>query len=361
MRPPSETELAFRFGPPFVPNPSTRLRLKLGDPNLQTRGSGQSRREREADDQPTAGGVGGADGPAVRLGDLAHDRQPEARAVLPARRARRGRSGRRRARARPRARPGRGRAPRARRRAAPTSTTPPGGRAPRRCRAGCRPRAPSRSGTPSTTHGSSSAPKRTRGGVPARARHRLARRARRARTSSTGGSPLVAAGELDQVADEPAELLGLLDHVAQRAARRSPSVELAAGQQDLDVGAQAVTGVRSSCEASATSRRCARLRAPAARSSIALKRCAIRPTSSSPRAPMRRPRSSSPRCARPRRQLGDRPDHRAREQARRAPPRARCPRARAARAASRRRPSARVDALERAAELHRAQPGDRRR
>ena len=52
----------------------------------------------------------------------------------------------------------------------------------------------------------------------------------------------------------------------------------------------AVTGVRSSCEASATSWRWAACEA-CTRSSIASKRCAIRPTSSSPRAPMRRPRS----------------------------------------------------------------------
>ena len=51
-----------------------------------------------------------------------------------------------------------------------------------------------------------------------------------------------------------------------------------------------VTGVRSSCEASATSRRWAACEA-CTRSSMASKRCAIRPTSSSPRAPMRRPRS----------------------------------------------------------------------
>ena len=52
-----------------------------------------------------------------------------------------------------------------------------------------------------------------------------------------------------------------------------------------------VTGVRSSCDASATSRRCAATE-PSSVSSMVLKRAAIRPTSSLPRASTRRARSS---------------------------------------------------------------------
>ena len=69
----------------------------------------------------------GDDRAAVRLGDLAHDREPEARAGHAARRRSRGRSGRRRAAGRPRRCRGRDRAPSARRRASVTSTSPPRG------------------------------------------------------------------------------------------------------------------------------------------------------------------------------------------------------------------------------------------
>ena len=58
------------------------------------------------------------------------------------------------------------------------------------------------------------------------------------RTSSVVGARLVAAGELDQVADERAELLALLDDVGEQA----PAIlglELDLLEQDLDVGAQA--------------------------------------------------------------------------------------------------------------------------
>ena len=62
----------------------------------------------------------------------------------------------------------------------------------------------------------------------------------------------IAAGELDQVADEPAQLLALLDDIGEQ----TPAVlltELAALEQHLDVRARLVTGVRNSWDASATS------------------------------------------------------------------------------------------------------------
>ena len=73
-------------------------------------------------------------------------------------------------------------------------------------------------------------------------------------------------------------------------ARRSPSSSAAPASRTSTLVRRDVTGVRSSCEASATSRRCAAWDT-CTRSSMASKRWAMRPTSSSPRAPMRRPRS----------------------------------------------------------------------
>ena len=78
--------------------------------------------------------------------------------------------------------------------------------------------------------------------------------------------------------------------MSRSSARRSPSSSSAPASSTSMLVRSEVTGVRSSCEASATSRRWAACEA-CTRSSIASKRCAMRPTSSSPRAPMRRPRS----------------------------------------------------------------------
>ena len=119
-----------------------------------------------------------------------------------------------------------------------------------------------------------------------------------------------------------------------------------------------VTGVRSSCEASATSRRWAACEA-CTRSSIASKRCAIRPTSSSPRAPMRRPRSpvasmcSAARVSSAMGRMTGRANRRASTAANAVPTQheqhEHDPQA----------PEHGVDALQRAAELHRAQALDR--
>src|SRR6266508_4442949 len=79
--PPGETELGFRFEPPFLPNRRPLLRAKLGNPNADSAWSGLWRREREPHDEPAARRVGRADGRAVRVGDLAHDGESEARAV----------------------------------------------------------------------------------------------------------------------------------------------------------------------------------------------------------------------------------------------------------------------------------------
>ena len=108
---------------------------------------------------------------------------------------------------------------------------------------------------------------------------------------------LLAAREFDQVVDQQRQLLDLLDHV---------------GEQPLALGGvhvlrrccrismfvrRLVTGVRSSCEASATSWRCACTEASSAlierssASSIALKLRARRPISSSPAGSMRPLRS----------------------------------------------------------------------
>ncbi len=71
------------------------------------------------------------------------------------------------------------------------------------------------------------------------------RRARATASSTTRSSRTpsvtegqIASGQLDQIVDQGAELLGLLDHVGQHVIALV-GLELAAGQQHLDVGAQA--------------------------------------------------------------------------------------------------------------------------
>ena len=83
----------------------------------------------EADPQQraAAGGVGRLDEAAVRLGGLAHDRQPEPRARHAARAVGAVEALEHVRQVAPRRSPGRGRARSARRRARPTSTAPPGG------------------------------------------------------------------------------------------------------------------------------------------------------------------------------------------------------------------------------------------
>ena len=171
----------------------------------------------------------------MRLGDLAHDRQAEARAGLraPLRAAEEAveelpssASGD----------PG----PWSRTSSAPsrsaTSTTPPGGLNAAALSSTLLTARPSRSGTPAIDARLELGPEADAG----------AWRRARATASATSASrrhvldrrvALVAAGQLDEVAHEPAELLGLADHVAQQ---RAPLalLELGAGEQDLHVGPQ---------------------------------------------------------------------------------------------------------------------------
>ena len=63
--------------------------------NDESIAAGTRRRQLEHELRAAAGSVGGADAPAVLLGDLADDRQPEARSRGARARTRRGRSGRR--------------------------------------------------------------------------------------------------------------------------------------------------------------------------------------------------------------------------------------------------------------------------
>ena len=147
--------------------------------------------------------------------------------------------------------------------------------------------------------------------------------------------------------------------MSRSSARRSPSSSSAPASMTSMLVRSEVTGVRSSCEASATSRRCAACEA-CTRSSMASKRCAIRPTSSSPRAPMRRPRSpvaSMCSAARVSSLIG--PDDRPREQARHRARRTRCPTQHEQHEHDPQASEHGVDALQRAPELHRAQALDR--
>ena len=80
--PPGETELVLPVRPRFTkPGPLAASEVRQPEHALGSRSAAGSAK-READDQPAAGGVGGLDGRSVRLGDLAHDGQPEARARL---------------------------------------------------------------------------------------------------------------------------------------------------------------------------------------------------------------------------------------------------------------------------------------
>ena len=67
----------------------------------------------------------------------------------------------------------------------------------------------------------------------------------------------VVARELDHVADQRGELLGLLHHVVEQRARAGAGGSPSPSRSTSAFVRSAVTGVRSSCEASATSWRCA--------------------------------------------------------------------------------------------------------
>src|SRR4029453_13268988 len=87
LGPPGETELSFRFHPPFLPNRHPLLRAKLGNPNtyantLALLGGAQGR-EREADDEPASRRIGGLDRRSVGVRALRHDGQAGPRALPP--------------------------------------------------------------------------------------------------------------------------------------------------------------------------------------------------------------------------------------------------------------------------------------
>ena len=142
----------------------------------------------------------------------------------------------------------------------------------------------------------SSAPNATSGAC-RRARSIASATSSSRRTSSRSRLRLVPAGELDQVGDERASSSAAPGR--RRAAARARSAGSARLGQHLDVGAQRVIGVRSSCEASATSCRCAAIERSSV-SSIALNCAASSPTSSwrrRPRSAGRGPRSAAMCCA----------------------------------------------------------------
>ncbi len=209
---------------------------------------------------------------AVRLGDLAHDRQPEAGARPPARAPARGRSGRRRAARSSGAMPGPwsrtdsspSRSPHVDRRRPAGSTWP-------RCRAGSPPRGPAaRARRPRASGRARSAKRVARRVARARARPppRRARRGAPPRARAPGSSSRARSTRSDDQRGQLARAGRRRRRAASRGRarrarrpRRSSTSRLVRSE---------VSGVRSSCDASATSRRCARWECSSA-SSIVLK------------------------------------------------------------------------------------------
>ena len=225
---------------------------------------------------PPPGAVARAHGAAVRLGGLPHDRQPQPGARQPARRGRRGRSGRRRTAGPPRRCPARGRARAAPRRGA----SPP--RARRACLAALSSRFATARSRRLRTPSTSSAPgrgleraRRARAAARARPPRRRARRAQRLEL----GRGLLVAREVDEVGDERVSSSSWATR--SRAAARGRRARARRGASTSRLVRSEVSGVRSSCEASATSRRCARWESSSA-SSIVLNAPARRASSSSP-------------------------------------------------------------------------------
>ena len=138
-----------------------------------------------------------------------------------------------------------------------TSTTPPGGLHFAALSSRFATARSSRAGTPCTSAGSSWVSNVTAGAC-RRARSTAAATRRSSRTSSTAGAlGLLVAGELDEVADERAQLLQLRDEVRAQAVAVAGVRRAAPGSTSRFVRSE-VSGVRSSCEASATSWRWAR-------------------------------------------------------------------------------------------------------
>ena len=155
---------------------------------------------------------------------------------------------------------------------------------------------PSRSGRPATTVESSSASNVTAG----RLRWARATASPTSRSSCTSSTP--DSGSSPRASSMTSVISALSSSVSARTSssrrvRSSAGSSPPASRTSMFVRSD-VTGVRSSCDASATSWRWAwtesssARREPSSVSSIVLKRAAMRPTSSSPGTSMRRPRSS---------------------------------------------------------------------
>ena len=199
--------------------------------------------------------VRGRDRAAVLLGDLAHDRQAEARARAGRARAPSGRSDRRRGGGPRRRSRARGRGPRARRRRRGPRSSPPGGLH----LIALSSRFEIARSTPplDRPHGSSgraSSSKRDASALRGRAR---VDRARDQQVEAEQRRRLVlvlgVAREVDQVADQAGQLLQLRDRRRRAAPRRSSSEIRSACVRTSMLVRRLASGVRSSCEASATS------------------------------------------------------------------------------------------------------------
>ena len=195
--------------------------------------------------------------PACSSRDLAHDREPEAATRSRARARRRGRSGRTRAAGPPRRFPARGRGPRARRRAAgPRSARS----SPANLTALSSRLLTARSsldGTPLTSVAFEVDLEANVRSVAARPLDRLGHEDVEAHLLARV-DVLVLARQFDQVVDQRRELLELLDDVARSGGGAPPPACSAARSRISMFVRTLVTGVRSSCEASATRRRCMR-------------------------------------------------------------------------------------------------------
>ena len=156
--------------------------------------------------------------------------------------------------------PARGRARSARRRAvAPRPRCRAGSTWPR-CRAGSRPRGRAARGSPATSDGSSSASNTHLGRMPLRALDRRRRRARRAARPPTARTSRLARRARARRGRRPARSAPRAGRRG-RARRRSRSARRRARRRRASTSMfvrSDVSGVRSSCDASATSWRCAR-------------------------------------------------------------------------------------------------------
>ena len=186
---------------------------------------------------------------AVRLGHLAHDRQARAPSRAGRAPSGRGRSGRTRAAGPRRRSRGRGRARRRSPSRTATSIGRPAGSTSRRCRAGST--RPGRAGPGEPRTSVSAASRRiSRPGCRRRARSAasLDEQVEPHGLERLLGRPV--AREVDQVPDQPAQLVELAGHVAQHARALGLGQRAVARASTSRFVRTLVSGVRSSCEAS---------------------------------------------------------------------------------------------------------------